>query len=227
MSRVSFLALLAACLLLSSAAQMDFTDYSAYEDVDLSSSTAFYTSAAAPPRLYYNVEDVDTSAFSAYGQEALPALTRPALFKQRPTLTERVAIPVLLSSSRTQKAAPIVQKTLTESRPTVVQAVKAHPTFERLQTLREAATVPLLQSSQQTQKAAPIVQKALTETRPELLQTVKAHPSKEVRPTLTEAVQVPLMESRETTQKAAPIVQKTLTETRPTLVQEAPASQKK
>ena len=211
-SRSLLLLVLALCLLVCSA-QTGFDGYSAYEDVDL----------------YLGDDSADSPAFSLYsGEQLLPALTRPALYKQRPTVTERVAIPVLLSSTRTTNAAPIVQKTLTETRPTFVQAVKPHSTFTQLAPITEAAAVPFLQSSTTTQKAAPIVQKTLMETRPEMVQAVKAHPTKETRPTVTEAVAVPFMQSSEQTSKAQPIVQNTLTETRPiTIVQEAPAAQKK
>ena len=222
-----WLLVLAASLLIGYA-QMDFDAHSAYDDVDL---------YATPSPLYFDAEAADahspsfsSSTFSLYGgkqQVTLPTLTRPALFKQRPTVIERVAIPVLLSSTRTTKAAPLVQKALTEQRPTVVQAVKPHSTFQQLQPLTEAAQVPFLQSSTTTQKAAPIMQKALQETRPELVQAVEAHPSKEQRPTVTEAVQVPFMQSSEQTTKAAPIEQQTLIVVRPDIVQEAPATQKK
>ena len=74
-----------------------------------------------------------------------------------------------------ERAAPITQKTLTETRPELLQTVKAHPSYEMRPAITEAAVVPLMQSTEQVQQAAPITQKTLTETRPTITQ--KAPPS--------------------------------------------------
>ena len=220
MARPLLFAVVLLCALLSlSRAQMEFELYSPLDaDADYS---AFLT-YAADADVYDAAED-----FDVYGEQRLATLTRPTIFKQRPAQLERVAIPVMLSSERTTRAPAITQKTLTETRPELMQTVKAHPQYEMRPAQTEQAAIPLQQSSETTQRAAPITQKTLTETRPELLQTVKAHQSYEMRPAVTEAAAVPLMASKEHVQRAAPITQKTLTETRPTITQEAPPSEKK
>ena len=212
------IALLSALLWLSSA-QMEFELYSPLAaDADYST----FLTYAPPAADYFDAAD---NEFQLYAE--LPVLTRPALFKQRQAQLEQATIPTMKSTERFTHAPAITQKTLTETRPEMLQTVKAHPSYEMRPAETKQAAIPVLLSTERVERAAPITQKTLTETRAAVLQTVKAHPSYEMRPALTEAAAVPLMQSTEQVQQATPITQKTLTETRPTIVQEAPPSQKK
>ena len=213
-----FVAVLLSVLFCLTSAQMDFELYSPYAvDADYSAFLAY----AAPDADYF-----DAYSGEQFAQQ-LPLLTRPAIFKQQPAQLERAAIPLQLSSERVTQSPAIVQQTLTERRPSLLQAVKAHPSYEMRPAETVQAAIPLMASSERVEQAAPITQKTLTETRPELLQAVKPHSTYEVQPAVTEAAAIPLMASSEQVQQAAPITQKTLTETRPTITQEAPPSQKK
>lgn len=214
-----FVVVLLSVLLCLSTAQMDFEIYEADYDADADYSNFLVYAADAD---YFDAAD----DFDLYAEQ-LPVLTRPALFKQHPAQLEQAAIPTMKSTERVTLAAPITQKTITETRAQLLQAVKAHPSYEMRPAETKQAAIPVMLNTERVEQAAPITQKTLTETRPELLQAVKAHPSYEMQPAVTEAAAIPLLQSTEQVQQAAPITQKTLTETRPTITQEAPPSQKK
>ena len=111
MSRFAVLLVVLVASAALASAQMEFGAFSsANSDVDLyadAASDAFFASAA-PLSAYYAAEDADTATFAVFGgKEAMPALTRPTIFKQRPTQTQRVVIPVLLSTTTTTKVATL------------------------------------------------------------------------------------------------------------------------